>query len=66
MFIKLIHLRSGRPTFIDVNTITCVRESVQGDTLVLFGKEGQYVVEEVQLVVDTIESIKLGGGQITC
>lgn len=58
-FITLTHLASGRPTRILVDSITCVRESVDGRTLVLFGEnQGQYVAEESQVVVDTIESMQ--------
>jgi len=60
-FITLTHLASGRPTNIIVDSITCVRESVDGRTLVLFAdNQGQYVAEDSKLVVDTIESIIAG------
>lgn len=58
MFIKLTRLATGRPTHIDVDHITCVTSNHRGDTLVLFGKDGQYVAEDEKTVVDTVESMK--------
>lgn len=58
MFVRFIHLRTGRPTYIDVFAVTSVRQNPQGDTLVFTGDRGQYVAEPIDLVVDTIMSIR--------
>jgi len=59
MFVGLTHLRTGRPTYIDAFAVTAVRQNHQGETLVLTGDRGQYVVEPVALVVDTVTAIRL-------
>lgn len=58
-FIKLTHLRSEKPTYIDVMSVVSVRENFRGETLVVTSdNRGQYVMEDSALVVDTIESMR--------
>lgn len=55
--IKLTHLRTDKPTYINVADITSVRENNEGLTLVLTGTSGQYVKETVTQVLTTLGSV---------
>lgn len=60
VMIKLTHLQSGRPTFIKMNDITCVRLNKEGKTLVLQGDTGQYVEESLEEVLGILEESGFG------
>jgi uncharacterized protein YlzI (FlbEa/FlbD family) len=55
--IKLTHLRTNKPTYINVGELTGVRENDDGVTLVLTKGTGQYVKESVDEVLRTLSLV---------
>ncbi|MEC2266433.1 hypothetical protein ACR6EC_07390 [Bacillus subtilis] len=60
LFIKLTHLKTGKPTYIKANNITSVRQNDEGVTLILQGDSGQYVKESVEYVIDVLTMYGFG------